>query len=229
MGEALLSIDDDALSRLRKLIEDGHQTRAGRLPSERQLAQELGIGRTVLRSALGQLEAEGLIWRRQGHGTFVSAVSPQNATQLVDIGERTSPSEIMEVRMSIEPMLARLCASRANDRQIRKIVDATRRASEATSVTAFKSWDTILHRLIAEGAGNTLFLSIFDAIRSVTQRLDWSSLRMEATSMAISGEVIAEHEKIVEAMMRRDPAAAEDAMRKHLDAVFSRILSRRRD
>ena len=87
---------DDVTARLRHAIEHGDVVRAGRLLPERDLAETIGVGRHQLRQVLANLEAEGVIWRRQGQGTFVTDLSPPQTDHFQRAALTTSPAEVME-------------------------------------------------------------------------------------------------------------------------------------
>src|SRR5690606_23224458 len=90
------------LIRLRQLV-DWHAMIPDRpLPTERELARQLNISRGALRRGLAQLESEGLIWRRQGKGTFVGPASVSFAPNIKRLSSRTNFFEVMEVRLHIE-------------------------------------------------------------------------------------------------------------------------------
>src|SRR3954447_21324682 len=97
--ESLPDSSNVALERLRTLLEEGSFDGEPRLPPERVLAAEIGIGRRALRRALEVLEAEGRIWRHQGKGTFLGPRPPH--TNLEELSKRTHPLEVMDVRLEI--------------------------------------------------------------------------------------------------------------------------------
>ncbi len=214
-------VAEKALAQLRQLLENGVLLPGGQLPPERELTAVLGVGRRSLRQALDQLEVEGLIWRRQGQGTFATAVSPQNSQRLIDISARTSPAELLEFRIGLEPMCARYCSLRATSRQIERLAEMIER-STMTSTTAFENWDVMFHRLIAEGAGNTIFQAAFNSVSVIYRGRDWRATRQATLSASQLDEIIAEHTEIVCAIVARNPDAAEQAMRNHLTAVYRR-------
>ena len=102
-----------ALERLRALLEEGAFSQNQRVPPERSLAAQIGIGRRALRRALEVLEAEGRIWRHQGKGTFLGPRPTEPHINLEELSKRTHPLEVMHARLEIEPSLARLAALRA--------------------------------------------------------------------------------------------------------------------
>src|SRR5262249_8011209 len=99
---------EETLSRLRRLVDDSGTGADGRIPPGRELASTLGIGRRSLRRALGVLESEGRISRHQGRGTFVREPGEPTGLPIDHILEHTNPLEVMEVRLAIEPLTARL-------------------------------------------------------------------------------------------------------------------------
>src|SRR5438105_588356 len=112
---------DVALKALRKHLA-GAPTDSGRLPPERELAAQMKVGRRSVREALSILEEEGAIWRRQGQGTFFGPPKLVNEREVADLAHRVNPTEIIEARLSIEPVLARLAAVRASRADIDAMV-----------------------------------------------------------------------------------------------------------
>jgi GntR family transcriptional repressor for pyruvate dehydrogenase complex len=227
MSDAQTSMDivdaeasQDLVKRLRASFEGGEMVRLGRLLPERELAESLGVGRHSLRQALARLEAEGIIWRRQGHGTFISAVHPRQAVQFLEIASDTSPAEMMEVRLELEPILARLCALRASREQIERLQQTAIHAAASDSASTFESSDFAFHRSVAEGANNILYLSTFELVTAVLRQADWRVARQSTFSHSRRSEVFHQHDDIVRAVAARDPLAAETAMRTHLKSVY---------
>ncbi|KKX25361.1 GntR family transcriptional regulator [Rhizobium sp. LC145] len=218
-----------ALDKLRELLQAGELTSDGRLPTERALAEMLGIGRRAVRRALEVLEAEGSVWRRQGAGTFVGERPSDWDGQLGRIVAGTDFLEIMEVRLRVEPQLAQLAALRAKPRDVEKMREICRKITESDDADAKELWDGAFHRQIAQSAGNQLFLTVFDVINRVREDDAWQVIRERARSSRRDQNVIhVQHERIVEAIAARDPARAGEAMREHLlglQEVLIRVTS----
>jgi DNA-binding FadR family transcriptional regulator len=205
-----------ALHHLRGLIAEagpGH-----RLPAERELCERLGIGRRAVRRALEVLEAEGLLWRRQGKGTFVGAAPART------LAGRTNPLEVHEARMALEPVLARLAALRATGDEVARMRELVARIAQAEDDDARELWDEALHRTIGRAAGNALLLETLTAIASFRRDEGWRSLRERARSHRTDQQYAAQHAAIVDAIAARDPEAAEAAMRAHIRALAENIL-----
>jgi DNA-binding FadR family transcriptional regulator len=217
------SVEARAFDELHRRLTVGHYAE-GRLPPERRLAEELGIGRRALRQALAALEQEGLIWRRQGHGTFVSTHPMASEADIARLANRVSPIEVVEARLSIEPMLvgrSALRVSKAAIDQMRRLTEAARIAADART---YETFDMAFHRKIAEGAGNALFLAIFEMVISVREMANWRRVReyyFEHDGAELSYR---EHKLIIEAIADRDPPRAEAMMREHLSQVAKIVL-----
>lgn len=211
-----------ALARLRAVVA---RCAAGeRLQGERELAAALDVGRRAVRRALDVLEAEGQVWRRQGSGTFVGAEPPQAAAIAEDLARRSNPLEVLEARLSLEPALARLAALRASPQQVARMRALAARIAAAEDADARELWDGALHRAVAQAAGNALLLAAFEMLDGVRRDPLWRALREQARSPAAAARYAEQHDRIVDAVAARDPAAAEAAMREHL-ATLARALT----
>ncbi len=214
-----------ALGRLRDLLASGEIGSDGKLPTERALAETLNVGRRAVRRALEVLEAEGLIWRRQGSGTYVGERPDRWDDRLGDLVAGTDFMEIMEVRLRIEPQLAQLAAMRAKPADIARMRDLAKKIIEGDDADARELWDGALHRQIAQSAGNRLFLSIFDVVNRVRQDEAWQAIRERARVSANTVSVsLAQHIAIIDAIEARDPARAGEAMRQHLLMLQERLI-----
>jgi DNA-binding FadR family transcriptional regulator len=214
-----------ALSHLRQLLVEHEGHGEWRLPAERDLAVSMGVGRRAVRRAMEVLEAEGLIWRHQGKGTF-SGSGPALKHQLLDgLANRTNPIEVMEVRMEIEPALARLAAMRASPEQIALLERLVQKTAQADDDDSWELWDSALHRRIAQAGSNGLMLALFDFVHRIRQDVFWRRVRATARTQARRIASVDEHVAIVEAIANRDAAGAERAMRRHLTAINANLQS----
>lgn len=222
----LPDISNFALSQLRSLLDDGSFMADERLPPERDLAVRLGIGRRALRRALEVLEAEGRIWRHQGKGTFLGSRPLHAESDLGELSKRTNPLEVMEVRLEIEPALARMAALRASNGDVERMTHLAEKTAESAGgdADARELWDGALHRAIAEAAGNTLLLAIFDTVDRIRQDINWRQLRDRARSSSGQVRYVDQHRRIIAAIAERDAHAAEQAMREHLEQVRDGLL-----
>lgn len=210
-----------ALERLRLMLHDIPATGDNRLPTERQLVETLGISRRSVRRALEVLEAEGLVWRRQGAGTFAG---PRPETITAQDSFEANFSEVMEVRLRLEPQLAQLAALRASAPAIARMRDLIIRLEESDDADGRELWDSALHREIARAAGNRFFLMIFDSMDRARLDEAWRALRERARSRANLAQTMRQHRELVDAIAAHDPVRAGAAMRAHLMSVHDGIL-----
>ena len=210
-----------ALERLRAMLRDIPATGDNRLPTERQLAENLGISRRSVRRALEVLEAEGLVWRRQGAGTFAG---PRPDTLTEHEGLDANFSEVMEVRLRLEPQLAQLAALRASPAAITRLRDILGRLEGTEDADGRELWDSALHREIARAAGNRFFLMIFDSMDRARHDEAWRALRERARSRPNLAQTMRQHRDLVDAIADHDPIRAGAAMRAHIMALHDGIL-----
>lgn len=213
-----------ALVRLRSLLDDRSLDKEQRLPSERTLAAQIGIGRRALRRALEVLEAEGRIWRHQGKGTFLGPRPAEAPASLQELSRRTNPLEVMDARLEVEPSLARLAALRASKADIERLLLLADKTASTTDADARELWDGALHRAIAEVAGNSILLAIFDLVNQVRQDNAWQLLRERARSSGRQQLYVDQHRRVIAAIAGREAHAAERAMREHLELVRDGLL-----
>ncbi|MCC9621085.1 FadR family transcriptional regulator [Thalassospira sp. MA62] len=207
------------VDKLKTGFADGTFVKDGRVIPERNLAEALGVGRRALRKALDALETEGLIWRRQGQGTFVGSPPTPRLRKLEGLATKTSPFEIMEVRQEIEPSMARFAALRASQADIDAMRSMVEKAAGATNQSDYEKWDGAFHQKLAESVKNTLFLAVFEAVNAVRRDAAWARLRESSHSDTLITELSDQHRAIVNAIEQRDPKRAEDAMHNHLSEV----------
>jgi len=215
---------EHTLSRLRQLISDDGLAADGRFPPERVLASELGVGRRSLRRALDVLEKEGRISRRQGRGTFLQAPMPGGEAIPFDrILEHTNPVEVIEVRLSTEPAMARLAALRASQADIRKLQRLAEETRAATDPAVYERADQEFHRTVAEASRNALFLAVFDTLRASQYDAGWRRLGENAHCYKRQSVYAGFHREICEAIAARDGDRAQDSMFRHLSDVQRHI------
>lgn len=204
------------LALLRTLIDEGGVDPDGRLPTERALCSRLGVGRRELRDALNVLQAEGLIWRRQGKGTFLGQPPDPTGVLAADIVPATDALSVMEARLCIEPTLAALCAERAAPEDVTRMRHLAAKIGPAPKPETAEIWDGALHRLIARAAGNQILLTAFSLVDEVRIREDWQRMRHRARSAELVALYHRQHGAIIDAIAAGDAEAARQAMADHL-------------
>ena len=215
---------DAALSRLKSYLTEAQLPLNSRLPPERELSENLGISRSVLRKALAELEADGRIWRHVGRGTFIGNRPIENASDVAFVSSRTSPRELMEARLLIEPGLAGLAALHATNADLAEIERCIRKSKAAMDWRVYETWDNNLHRAFAVAAHNTPLLSLFDVLNMVRRSVVWRRRRDRNLTGRLNHHSFGEHDVIFAAIAERDSEQAEAAMRQHLTSVRNKLL-----
>jgi DNA-binding FadR family transcriptional regulator len=210
--------------RLKAFLADSNLELNSRLPPERTLSRQLGVSRSLLRKALAELEAEGQIWRHVGRGTFIGSQPPESANGIDYISSHTTPRELMETRILIEPGLTRLAASHATNADIRGIEHCIRKTKSAVDWRVYEIWDNNLHRTIAAAAHNTCLMALFDTLNTVKRAVVWARPREVPLARKLDHQSFSDHDAIFSAIIERDPARAEAAMRRHLESVRDRLM-----
>ena len=216
--------DLGAVGRLKAYLADSNLELNSRLPPERTLSRQLGVSRSLLRKALAELEAEGQIWRHVGRGTFIGSQPPESANGIDYISSHTTPRELMETRILIEPGLTRLAASHATNADIRGIEHCIRKTKSAVDWRVYEIWDNNLHRTIAAAAHNTCLMALFDTLNTVKRAVVWARPREVPLARKLDHQSFSDHDAIFSAIIERDPARAEAAMRRHLESVRDRLM-----
>jgi DNA-binding FadR family transcriptional regulator len=215
---------EQVAARLLADIAAGRLAPGEKLPSERDLARRLGVGRASVREALAALGNEGVLETRPGSGSFVAADALARAGAHDALPHDASPSDLLEARMLLEPAVARLAAARARrDEEADALLAATEAAVDLADAAARAAWsdaDRLFHRRIAAMTGNPVLLALADQIAVRMDEPLWRALRDE--SVATPGRTrlhAAEHRLILEAIADGDGDGAEALAAQHLRRV----------
>jgi DNA-binding FadR family transcriptional regulator len=188
-------------------IRAGRFAPGDRLPSERDLARRLEVGRASVREAIAALQVAGVLETRRGAGSFVAAGAHRRARESHD----SSPSALLEARALLEPAVARLAAERGRpDVEAERLLADMEGAAERGDAAGWNDCDRRFHQRIAALTGNPVLLELADHIAATMDQPLWQRLRDE--SIAVPGRTtihLAEHRMIYEAVAEGDPDAAE--------------------
>jgi len=193
-----------------------------RLPSEKSLSEEFDISRASTREALQKLEVLGLIDIKHGKGSFVSdspylkPIQEIVASKLLtaDVGVK----ELLETRLYIEQgtvKLASINVSESELNELEKVVREMDKAVEGNDVESFSELDLKFHLLIGRISGNTLMRRMLRTIRDIMREQQERINRVDDV-MSVSQE---HHEKILEAIEKKDVESAQRSMADHLVTI----------
>lgn len=201
---------------IRELIRSGTVEPGQQLPSERDLALDLGVSRPTVREALIALEIAELIDIRVGVGAFVR--KPNGGPAALP-EQNHSPIEVMRARCLIEPEVAALAASNIT---AQGIVSLHQTLTQMRAETAAGRWsavsDQALHLTIAEACANSVLRDILAGLwTSRGEDVDQHFHAHLASIEELRDHILIDHERIVAAIADRDPDAARAAMSNHLN------------
>jgi GntR family transcriptional repressor for pyruvate dehydrogenase complex len=218
-------LSEEVASRLEHLI--AKQLKPGdKLPPERSLVEMFQVSRSSIRDAIRRLELMGLVEPRQGAGTVVrdlSAHLTSNSLADVLLRKRELVTELLDVRCILEPALAARAALRISAEEIIKLEDILRKHEEKVrkGESAVEE-DSEFHYNIALATNNTVILKVLDVLMDLLRETRERSLQTEGRSQkSFNG-----HRRILAAFKRRDAAAAEAAMSRHLQDIGKIVLNR---
>ncbi len=193
-----------------------------RLPSERLLAEQFGVSRSIVREAAKLLEQQGLVSIEVGRGTFITAMQPELITDslqmlLLQHDDGLSFDHVYAIRQMIELETARLAALNATDEDVKELDRFLLEMVESRDdIEKFTFADTEFHKALARATHNPLFLTLLMPITHLLRQIQRTASRTKGGP----SDAIHYHELIVEALRNHDPDASIAAMRDHLASVL---------
>lgn len=205
-----------------QLIREGRFKVGAALPAERDLAKQLGVGRSSVREALIALEIAGWVEIRTGTGVFVLTDTEKCSNALP---EPTSASDLLEARGLFEGELAALAATRGSQAQQDELAQVLAgMAAEHVENAAFHVLDTRFHLLLAEMAGNELLRMMAQQLWNERYTPLFQQLENRYGVAEWVGQTVEQHRAIYTAIAARDAAAARQAMKEHVACVAERLF-----
>jgi GntR family transcriptional repressor for pyruvate dehydrogenase complex len=189
-----------------------------RLPSERELGEQFGVSRTVVREAVRALVAKGVIEVISGSGLRIAEASPRTVRESLSLYLHASTLDyerMHEVRAVLEVHMAGMAAERASEDDLRVLTSAheamARAVDDGRSAEELAILDLEFHRAMARATHNELFLLLLDSIGEGLLEIRRHNLRLNAE------RTVSLHEAIRLRIQARDPEGARRAMSEHLD------------
>lgn len=212
-----VKLADAVALQLERLIVEGEYEVGAKLPPERILAEDFGVGRSSMREALRMVEAGGLL--RTDHGIGVFVVSNEKTTLLPSDMILTgdySVSDLFEARLALEREGASIGARRISAEQVANLRRILQKAAvPGITDDAFIKLDGELHQAISAASGNQLLVDLSKSIEHLFVMYSHRVIRLPGRRETAH----AGHIKIVEAVAAGDSAAAEIAVTDHLTEV----------
>ena len=219
-------VSEDIVTQILQLMGGGNLTAGSRLPSERELASQLGVSRPSVREALRQLELMGVIESRQGAGAFVKEVTDDDLVQPLALllrGRKHLLHDVLETRKVIEPSIARLAAQKASDADVAQLEGLIRQQQDKVRAGKLAiEEDTSFHHALARASGNRVLLLLVESCMDLLRE----SRRRNLQSPERARRSVQGHVELVQAIKAHDPRAAFEAMSRHIEGIEAAINGR---
>jgi GntR family transcriptional regulator, transcriptional repressor for pyruvate dehydrogenase complex len=222
-------LTEAAIAQMREMIASGRLSPGSRLPSESELATELGASRNTVREAVRALVTARVLDVRRGDGTFVTSLRPELLLEgvgaAVELMQEGFSLELIAVRRILEPAATAMAAARMDEETIAALAELLVRMEAADTQGDRIAHDAAFHALIATTSGNATLASMLSAVSSRTIRARaWRGLLEESAG----SRTVAQHREILEALRDRDPDRAAGAALVHVattEAWFRQALA----
>jgi DNA-binding FadR family transcriptional regulator len=209
------SLVDSVVAQLRSQLADGEWAVGDRIPTEHELAQQLGVGRNTVREAVRVLVHSGLLESRQGNGTFVrSAADPAAALNGV---RHAGARDVLELRVALEAEAARLAAVRRDTHDLLRLRAALATLREEGDRDA--DADLAFHRAVVGATHNAAFVEVYRFFSTQVHEVLVAALG----DRAMPPVDIDAHEALVAAVEAADPEEAERCARELLRAPIETV------
>ena len=222
------SVKDQTLEQLKNYILSGVVQLGERLPSERALADALGVGRYSVREALKVLEAVGLVQSRVGEGTFLTTNTGASFGQILGLSLATwggTIIEILDAREMIEAEAARSAAARATPAQLAQIARELETMSNTAEAREYLKADMNYHRRIGAASHNAI---ISQFVNNLIDLLEEVLQESQSDALPTQAEGGGTHQEIYNALVAGDPDSAGELMRSHIhfsSEVWQTVIS----
>lgn len=203
------------LNEITRLITEGILKPGDRLPSESELAEKFGVGRSSLREAMRALQLLGVVEVIQGKGTFLRQTSMLPlAIDWARLSKMGLISQVMEARQIIEVVIAQLAAERATEEDIAAMRAAIRRAEEAHGDPAISGEASVdFHLALAEATHNEVLALMYKTVRD----LYVETARQTQTTRKSVENRLQDHRRILECIEQQNPELASKLMAEHIE------------
>ncbi len=202
---------------LKRRIEAGVYPVGDKLPAERYISEEMNVSRTVVREAIIMLEVEGYVEVRKGSGIHV--MSNQQKHLVTNQGiefDTAGPFELLQARQLIESNIAEFAATQVTRQDIVQLIEIQKHARQEDRFRD-SQWDLKFHVQVALATQNTAMATIVEKMWSQrTHNPYWIKLHEHIDDVSIESWC-EDHDKILEALIRKDPHASKLAMWQHLE------------
>ena len=213
---------EQVIDQIKEMIKDGTLKKGDKLPSERDLVEQLGVSRASIREALRVLEIIGLLDCRQGEGNFIKHNFDNGLFEPLSVMfmlNESKPEEIFELRKVIEVETAALAAKRITEEELEELYKLIEEMKNSESEDDRTKIDKKFHYTIAYASRNFLILNILNTISTLMDSFI-KNAREEILKKHYDNDIInSQHKSICDALSLHNPSEAAFAMRKHMELI----------
>lgn len=215
-----ITVTERAIAQIKAKLASGELGPGQRLPTERDLAAELGLSRSSMREAIRALTMLGILQARHGAGVYVTQLEPSDLLEtfgaVAEISRGETLVHLVQVRKILEPAAAATAAARITDEGLMLLRAEMRAMERGTTSEEILGHDQEFHRVITEAAGNPALAAILSGLNSRTFRARvWRGHQEDGAFTRTFNE----HEAIYRALVDRDPEGARIAATIHIGAI----------
>lgn len=213
----------DVVERIEQDLNSGLYPSGSRLPSERELSEQMGVSRPVLREAVRVLESRGLLSIRHGAGVFVK--QRPSVSEHLGINPDVGPFEVIEARRLLEGEIAAMAAVAITEDQMAELQTLTdRMADHSVDEASRERADKAFHVTLARATSNDLLANMVATLWDMRYKSALCEYYFRRAREAGIEPPADEHQAVLEALRARNPDAARQAMRDHLARVTHNLL-----
>lgn len=219
-----------AVEQIIRVIQDGLYKVGDKLPPERVIAEQTGVGRSSVREAFSALKIVGILESRAGDGTYVKG-SPENANGesyiLSVLKENESPSDVLETRMVFEDSIMEFAVDRGTDVDVAGIESVLKRMGELADIEDYRGYleaHRDFHLAIARATRNPVIERVTRLLLDLMRQQLWQEVEKDyylPKDEQHIKESLEMHRRIYAAIKGKDAKLARERMREHLDMLLN--------
>lgn len=214
------------VNNIRDFIFSGTISVGEKLPTEKDLCEQLSVGRSTVREALRILQANGFVEIQPGRGAFVARNKEPDPGDIVEwfVQNEVELKDCIEVRTALEPLAIKLAVARATDADIAQITRTHTKfvkAVEENDTAAIAKYDERFHNQIVESSKNKLLISINRKVSEGIQSFRGKTFQLQQNAL----NAIDPHTDIMHALEERDSEAGEMFMRRHIQRILEDLTA----
>ena len=219
------AVTDRAITAIKQMVVDGELKPGDRLPPEKELSERIGVSRNSLREAVKALSVIRVLDVRQGDGTYVTALEPEQLLEslafVLDLHQDASYVEILEIRRLLEPVAVEQACPHLTEEDFAALERIMEDLDASYGIEELVDADVAFHRLINDRCPNDYLSTLLESLGGSTARARiWRGL----TDDSAVERTLAEHRRILDALRARRPDLARTYAAAHVAGVESWLL-----